>query len=505
MELKKLLLSGLASTAAFSVLAGQVHADEITDSSAETEATTTENETSEAAEEGATVSPATPEAETFVGGIIDDSTGNTLADVTAESQATLQAALGEKLDNLGEKYEVVDKTTKEENGTYLLTIHVKPVKEDEPMTPLQPAQENFQLGVVLQEEGKEDKTLAIENFQGTEEEANKKLMDLYIEQAKKGYSYVKTIKGEGNNWGIVVKPAEKEEEEEDVDALKEKLQGLVEKAEKLDTVLINLKKATTEGKALLAKEDVKPAELKAAIENLEKELDKRDDIAQKNVKALKAQLKKLVKKVDGFETTTIDLYKAKTAALALLEKEEATPAELTQAIKKLEKEIKIKEELDKEDADKTPAEREVETLKDLVAKTEKLDKMTIDVHKALNEAKELLKKDDITYDEAHAALEKLFFALEDMKQDTDKEDNKPGEKPEQKPDKDWNDLIDWDKLEALLSHKNNHKGDKKEDVKHGQKENNKLPQTGAAASVAPAALGLALAAVGAGFAFRKRD
>ena len=146
-------------------------------------------------------------------------------------------------------------------------------------------------------------------------------------------------------------------------------------------------------------------------------------------------------------------------------------------------------------------------MKKWVKYADSLKKMTIDVHNALDEAKALLKKENISYDEAHKALEKLFFALEDGKLLPKKEEET--EKPN-KPGKDWTDLIDWDKLKELIAKKDDKKPGKKEEVKTGKKEEakkeaKKLPQTGAVASVAPAALGLALAAVGAGFAFRKQD
>lgn len=85
---------------------------------------------------------------------------------------------------------------------------------------------------------------------------------------------------------------------------------------------------------------------------------------------------------------------------------------------------------------------EVEALKALVAETDQLALMTIDVHQALDEAKALLEKDNISEAEAHQALEKLFYALEDAKAEETpglkpkpgetegQDEEKPGEKPE---------------------------------------------------------------------------
>ena len=95
-----------------------------------------------------------------------------------------------------------------------------------------------------------------------------------------------------------------------------------------------------------------------------------------------------------------------------------------------------------------------------------------------------------------------------------------GEKPgtggqeSEKPAKDWLELIDWDKVKELLAKKGDKKPGKQEEVKTGKKEEakkgkkeaaKKLPQTGAVASLGSAALGLALTTLGAGFAFRKRQ
>lgn len=100
---------------------------------------------------------------------------------------------------------------------------------------------------------------------------------------------------------------------------------------------------------------------------------------------------------------------------------------------------------------------EVEALKALVAETDQLALMTIDVHQALDEAKALLEKDNISEAEAHQALEKLFFALEDAKAEAT-----PGLKPgqtgqgesngatEEKPKKDFLGLLDEGKLADLL-------------------------------------------------------
>ena len=90
---------------------------------------------------------------------------------------------------------------------------------------------------------------------------------------------------------------------------------------------------------------------------------------------------------------------------------------------------------------------------------------------------------------------------EDGKNDTEEKDDNPDEK------KSWEDLIDWNKVKDLL-HKNKQEelGQKPAaDQTQEKPEAKQLPQTGAVATVAPAALGLALAAVGAGFAFRKHD
>ena len=94
----------------------------------------------------------------------------------------------------------------------------------------------------------------------------------------------------------------------------------------------------------------------------------------------------------------------------------------------------------------------------------------------------------------------------DKLQGEQKDEGQEGqEDKEEQKEKDFLDLIDWNKVKDL--HKK-HK-EAKEEVKEGKKEAQPaaktLPQTGTVASVAPAALGLALAAVGAGFAFRKHD
>lgn len=470
MKLKKLVLSGLATTAAFGVFASQVHADEIEADKIDPKevlgATEDDKDVIDQIDKGGS------KIEDLIKLTDEDQIKKDLADAKAEAkkefagneEALKQIEAAPTLYDLEvvltslrnpertELKELIEKVSKQEEMT--IDVHnaldeakavlnkedasVKEIKEAH--TALQAALDGKEEGEETPEEVKEDNETGFSTKEAAEKAAKEALKD---DKVNKSF----TVKlGANGRYFYVLSPAEPETDNEG-------------------------------GKE------------------------------EQEIATLKAELKKLVEKADGFKTVTIDLYNANKEAKALLEKEDATLAELKAAFTKLEKEISIKEDLDKKENDKeetekpqTDAEKEVAELKKWVKYADSLKKMTIDVHNALDEAKALLKKENISYDEAHKALEKLFFALEDANL-LPKEDEKPN-----KPEKDITDLIDWDKLKDLIAKKDDKKpGKKEEEVKKGKKEAKKLPQTGAVASVAPAALGLALAAVGAGFAFRKQD
>ena len=467
MKLKKLVLSGLATTAAFGVFAGQVHADEV---------------------DGNNVDP---------------------KEVLGSTEENKD--LANEIDKGGSKIEDLLKSPEDANK--LIDAKAEAKKEfagnEEAIKQIEAAPTLYDLlEVVLPSlRNPENNETGFSTKEAAEKAAKEALKD---DKVNNDFEIV-----QGGEFGkekffyklIFVKK----------EVNKDDLKAAVAKAEKMDRVTIDLYNAIQAAKAVVENEEATQADVDAALKTLNEQVKVAEDLQKTEAEKLatmKAELKKLVEKADGFKTVTIDLYNANKEAKALLEKEDATLAELKAAFTKLEKEISIKEDLDKKENGKeetekpqTAAEKEVAELKKWVKYADSLKKMTIDVHNALDEAKALLKKENISYDEAHKALEKLFFALEDGKLLPKKEEET--EKPN-KPGKDWTDLIDWDKLKELIAKKDDKKPGKKEEVKTGKKEEakkeaKKLPQTGAVASVAPAALGLALAAVGAGFAFRKQD
>ena len=516
--------------------------------------------------------------ESFTFGIIDEESGVVLKDKAFKGtrKDAREAFKDLYMDLFKEgKYEF----SRIELNENTWTVYVKEIKgEDTPMIPLEPAIGNFKLGIILRQEGKVDETLVLENFKGTEAEANEKLLDLYMDQVKAGYHYVKTIKGEGNNWAIVVAPAEKEEETPAKENFKlgiilreegkldetltlEDFEGTEAEAEAklLDLYIDQVKNGYHYVKTIKGEGNnwaivVSPAEQEDADEKdpwddlinwdgLKDEKDPwKDLINWEGLKDLDDKswnelinwegIKDLINKGEKPGKDWDDIFDWE-GIKDLVENNQKPGEKPGKDWNDLIDWDKLKDLLNQGNEGQKPGEgetQEPETSEDktLALEVKELDKwvkyadslkkMTIDVHNALDEAKAVLAKADKTYAEVHKALEKLFFALEDANL-LPKEGN-AGQKPgtggqeTEKPGKDWNNLIDWNKLKELLAKKGDKKPGKQEEVKTGKKEEakkgkkeeaKKLPQTGAVASLGSAALGLALTTLGAGFAFRKRQ